>query len=142
MFGYLFTGALLLDFCGHRIHINKSFQLVMTTGCPSVLTTHQTLSCHLHLINASPSLPLTIELLLQDITNGESSFPLAQYSSLMVDIRAGDIKRRDLNQLLFKQMGKVTNGIVDSHTITQVEQLINDFYQVSLIIIFVYYYCL
>lgn len=57
------TGAKVVQFCGHRLHVHPSFQLFMSTP---IFPTHvsPSLASQVSVINFSPSLPLAEDLLL------------------------------------------------------------------------------
>lgn len=104
----------------------------MTSGClPSVQATQQMISCRVHLINMVPSLPLVYELLLQETQRASSKYPLKHDTNLVSAIAETDVKRREFSDQLLKHLSKVTNGIIDSYTVSQVEQLMEAFHQVS-----------
>ena len=123
-----------MDFCGRRIHVNKSFRLILTlSSLPPDHSTCQIFSCRFNFINASTSsLSLAQELTLQEAQKDINSevYSLELYNTLMSAIVESDEKRRELSERLLKCLGSVTDGIVNSYIVSQVEDVIKSYKEV------------
>uniref|UniRef100_A0A1X7UKN4 Uncharacterized protein n=1 Tax=Amphimedon queenslandica TaxID=400682 RepID=A0A1X7UKN4_AMPQE len=120
-----------LDFCGRRIHVNKSFRLILTlSSLPPHHSTSQIFSCRFNFINASTSsLPLAQELTLQEAQKDANSdvYSLDSYNTLMSAIAESDEKRRELSERLLRCLGSVTDGIVNCYIVSQVEDVMKSY---------------
>ena len=133
-FHLLSIGDISLDFCGRRIHVNKSFRLILTlSSLPPHQSTSQIFSCRFNFINASTSsLPLAQELTLQEAQKDANSdaYSLDSYNTLMSAIAESDEKRRELSERLLKCLGRVTDGIVNCYIVSEVEDVIKSYKEV------------
>ena len=123
-----------MDFCGRRIHINKSFRLILSiSSLPPNPSTSQLLSCRFNFINASSSsLPLAQELALHEAQrdNNSEAYSLDGYTALTSAIVESDKGRRELSERLLKCLGKVTDGVVDSFVVSEVEEVMKNYDEV------------
>lgn len=123
-----------MDFCGRRIHINKSFRLILSiSSLPPNPSTLQLQSCRFNFINASSSsLPLAQELVLHEAQrdNNSEAYSLDGYTALTSAIVESDKGRRELSERLLKCLGKVTDGVVDSFVVSEVEEVMKNYDEV------------
>ena len=63
---FVTSGAKMVQFCGHRLHVHSSFKLFMTTPIPPILLC-PSLASQVSVINFSSSIPLAEDILLDTI---------------------------------------------------------------------------
>ena len=128
---YSTLGPLVLEFCGRRIHVNKSFKLIMTTPTlPTNQSTCHTLSCHIHIINLGLSLSLTQELLLHEIQTSQHLIPAQGYTEIIMTLTQEYVKVDELNNQLGKCLSKVENGVVTRYIVDKTEHLMMNLHEV------------
>ena len=129
---YYFTlGPLALEFCARRIHVNKSFKLIMTTPTlPTSQSTCHALSCHVHVINLGLSLSLTKELLLHEIQTSQHLIPAQGYTEIIMTLTQEYVKVDELNKQLVKCLSKVENGVVTRYIVDKIEHLMRNLHEV------------
>lgn len=128
---YFTLGPLALEFCGRRIHVNKSFKLIMTTPTlPTNQSTCHALSCRIHIINLGLSLSLTQELLLHKVQTSQHLIPAQGYTEIMMTLTEDYVKVDELNRQLVKYLSKIENGVVTRYIVDKMEHLMSNFHEV------------
>ena len=124
-------GPLALEFCGHRIHINRSFKLIMTTPTlPTSPSTCHALSCRVHIINLALSLSLTQELLLREVQTSKHLIPAQGYTEIMMTLIQDYIRVDELNSQLVTYLSKIEDGVVTRYIVDKMEHLMSNFHEV------------
>ena len=119
-------GPLAIEFCGRKIHMHKSFRLVMTTRSLPFAT--PTLSHDTSIVNMSPSLSLNQELLLRQLWEG--MVPPPTYDATVGAILEGYQRMRHCNEQLLGYFKRLNNGEVISIAVESVDGIMMELSEV------------
>ena len=119
------------EFCGRRLHINKSFRLIITTTTlPKNTFENHALQCHTHLINAAPSTLLCREFLLQIAQDTSHLLDVHTYNGILEQIDSGYENVSQLNKQLIDFLGKIDQGEPVIMSVSRVQQLMTNMNEV------------
>lgn len=114
-------GSPSIEFCGRRLHMNRSFRLILTTPTPpgAIPSYNST-----HLVNMTPNLSLTqSQLLLQA---SQCVYDTAKHTETTGVVSDGLLTVDQLNTRLLQQLDRMGKGEAIAVTVDRIEQTMSD----------------